>query len=253
MNNRINLPNGSLGLSGKEILLELQVYGFSDRVKHIDGKIDETVEYNKRGTDLSNISVKLNGSRDHSSFYSTLTNSSPSSCSYGGFWFLGLTGLQNLGNTCFMNSAIQCLTHTPKLVDYFLGDYRRDINRENLLGMKGELSMAFGNLLRKLWTPGARAVAPRMFKLKLANFAPQFSGYNQHDAQEFLAFLLDGLHEDLNRVKSKPYIEFKDAEDRPDKEVAEEYWRNHRACNDSVIVDLCQVSHQFYKAGIYIG
>uniref|UniRef100_A0A2P2M481 ubiquitinyl hydrolase 1 n=1 Tax=Rhizophora mucronata TaxID=61149 RepID=A0A2P2M481_RHIMU len=105
---------------------------------------------------------------------------------------------------------------------------------------QGELSMAFGNLLRKLWTPGARAVAPRMFKLKLANFAPQFSGYNQHDAQEFLAFLLDGLHEDLNRVKSKPYIEFKDAEDRPDKEVAEEYWRNHRACNDSVIVDLCQ-------------
>lgn len=54
--------------------------------------------------------------------------------------------------------------------------------------------------------------------------------------------MLDGLHEDLNRVKCKPYIEAKDTEGRLEKEVAEEYWRNHRARNDSIIVDLCQVS-----------
>lgn len=60
--------------------------------------------------------------------------------------------------------------------------------------------------------------------------------------QELLAFLLDGLHEDLNRVKSKPYIEAKDAEGRPDEEVADEYWANHLARNNSVIVDVCQVS-----------
>lgn len=152
----------------------------------------------------------------------------------------GLAGLQNLGNTCFMNSAIQCLVHTPPIFEYFLEDYSSEINRQNPLGMHGELALAFGELLRKLWSSGRTPVAPRAFKTKLARFAPQFSGYNQHDSQELLAFLLDGLHEDLNRVKQKPYIETKDSDGRPDEEVAGEYWRYHKARNDSIIVDVCQ-------------
>lgn len=43
--------------------------------------------------------------------------------------------------------------------------------------------MAFGDLLKTLWAPGATAVPPRTFKSKLAHFAPQFSGFNQHDSQ----------------------------------------------------------------------
>lgn len=49
--------------------------------------------------------------------------------------------------------------------------------------MQGELALAFGDLLRKLWSSGRTAIAPRAFKSKLARFAPQFSGYNQHDSQ----------------------------------------------------------------------
>ncbi len=54
---------------------------------------------------------------------------------------------------------------------------------------------------------GVSSVTPRQFKAKIGRFAPQFSGYQQHDSQEFLAFLLDGLHEDTNRIKNKPYVE----------------------------------------------
>jgi hypothetical protein len=46
----------------------------------------------------------------------------------------GLTGLLNLGNTCYMNSAIQCLVHTPEFARYFCQDYHREINRQNPLG-----------------------------------------------------------------------------------------------------------------------
>lgn len=48
----------------------------------------------------------------------------------------GLRGLHNLGNTCFMNTALQCLAHTPPFVDYFLKDFRDDINEDNPLGRR---------------------------------------------------------------------------------------------------------------------
>ena len=69
---------------------------------------------------------------------------------------------------------------------------------------------------------------------------PRFSGYQQQDAQELMAFLLDGLHEDLNLVQQKPYVETRDSDGRPDAEVAAESWQNHLRRNQSMIVDLCQ-------------
>ena len=70
--------------------------------------------------------------------------------------------------------------------------------------------------------------------------ASQFDGRLQHDSQELLAFLLDGLHEDLNRVTQKPYVERKDSDGRPDEIVAAEHWDNHCKRNRSIIVDLFQ-------------
>ncbi|XP_025750501.1 ubiquitin carboxyl-terminal hydrolase 4 isoform X2 [Manacus vitellinus] len=158
----------------------------------------------------------------------------------------GLCGLSNLGNTCFMNSALQCLSNTPPLTDYFLEDkYEAEINQNNPLGMRGEIAEAYAELIKQMWSGRQSHVAPRMFKTQVGRFAPQFSGYQQQDSQELLAFLLDGLHEDLNRVKKKPYLELKDANGRPDSEVAKEAWENHRLRNDSIIVD---IFHGLFKS-----
>ncbi|NXA01757.1 UBP4 hydrolase, partial [Nesospiza acunhae] len=158
----------------------------------------------------------------------------------------GLCGLSNLGNTCFMNSALQCLSNTPPLTDYFLEDkYEAEINQNNPLGMRGEIAEAYADLIKQMWSGRHSHVAPRMFKTQVGRFAPQFSGYQQQDSQELLAFLLDGLHEDLNRVKKKPYLELKDANGRPDSEVAKEAWENHRLRNDSIIVD---IFHGLFKS-----
>lgn len=61
-----------------------------------------------------------------------------------------------------------------------------------------------------------------LFQWTIAKYAPRFNGFQQQDSQELLAFLLDGLHEDLNRVHEKPYVELKDSDGRPDFEVAAE-------------------------------
>uniref|UniRef100_A0A8V5H7B1 Ubiquitin carboxyl-terminal hydrolase 19 n=1 Tax=Melopsittacus undulatus TaxID=13146 RepID=A0A8V5H7B1_MELUD len=153
----------------------------------------------------------------------------------------GFTGLVNLGNTCFMNSVIQSLSNTRELRDYFHDrSFESEINYNNPLGTGGRLAIGFAMLLRALWKGTHHAFQPSKLKAIVASKASQFTGYAQHDAQEFMAFLLDGLHEDLNRIQNKPYTETVDSDGRPDQVVAEEAWQRHKMRNDSFIVDLFQ-------------
>lgn len=156
-----------------------------------------------------------------------------------------------------MNSALQCLAHSKELTEYFLtGVFQDELNPDNPLGMHGAIAEAFGALLQRIWSPdGSSSYSPREFKQQLQRFAPQFSGYQQHDSQELVAFLLDGLHEDLNRVLKKPYVEKPDWEggdpstggvevDLELVQLAQKSWEGYMKRNDSVIVDLFQGQYQ---------
>lgn len=160
----------------------------------------------------------------------------------------GNLGLSNLGNTCYMNSALQCLVHVPEINYYFFYDlFEKELNRTNPLGNLGDVAVAFSNLLHKLFdvTGGAATlVTPREFKYTIGRYSSMFHGYQQQDSQEFLSWLLDALHEDLNRIQDKPYCEKPELKDEDVKnpsaivDLAKQCWELHKKRNDSVIVDL---------------
>ena len=152
----------------------------------------------------------------------------------------GVCGGHNLGNTCFMNSSIACLSNCSELTAYFLTEkFKQNINKKNKQGLQGKLAYAWYDLLKQYWTTKTRTGDPSAVKSTVAKKVKKFAGYGQQDSNEFMTEFLSILNEDLNKSDKKEYKELKEkGNDETELDCAKRFWDLHLKRNDSIITDL---------------
>jgi len=159
---------------------------------------------------------------------------------FAGVWGTGkpgLTGLKNMGNTCYMNSILQCVSNTAPLANYFVtGEFEKDLNAKS--ETRGQISKEFAELLIQLWSSQYKSICPTDLKRTIGRFKSEFSGNDQQDAHELVLTLMDWLHKETNKVH-KPTKEPEQKNDNlPDYVAANNHWKEFIARNQSIFIQL---------------
>ncbi|XP_060647258.1 ubiquitin carboxyl-terminal hydrolase 8 isoform X1 [Drosophila nasuta] len=141
----------------------------------------------------------------------------------------GLTGLKNLGNTCYMNSILQCLSNTSHLQDFCVSnEYKKHISRQNKTN--GQVIEEVAALIKELWNGQYKCVASRDLRYIVGQYQKTFRGVDQQDSHEFLTILMDWLHSDLQTIKVRR---------RANSELAwEKSWLEFTKSQESMILHL---------------
>ncbi|XP_055684052.1 ubiquitin carboxyl-terminal hydrolase Usp2 isoform X5 [Lutzomyia longipalpis] len=143
----------------------------------------------------------------------------------------GLCGLRNIGNTCFMNSVIQCLSHTNDLTTFLKG--QRD---PKSVTKDQRIFSEFVKLIKEMWSPNVRSVTPSDLKSAFSSKHRMYSGCAQQDAQEFLRFFLDSLHSAHNEGTKTEGLQL--ADNLNDTRKADLMWEWYCKTEKSMIKDL---------------
>uniref|UniRef100_A0A4W6FUH9 Ubiquitin carboxyl-terminal hydrolase n=1 Tax=Lates calcarifer TaxID=8187 RepID=A0A4W6FUH9_LATCA len=150
----------------------------------------------------------------------------------------GLTGLKNIGNTCYMNAALQALSNCPPLTQFFLecgGLVRTD--------KKPALCKSYQKLVSDLWHKNRPSyVVPTNLFQGIKAINPMFRGYSQQDSQEFLRCLMDQLHEELKEALPEPYdqsngITVDDSPEEDNNSQSENDFQSCESCGSSERAD----------------
>ena len=152
----------------------------------------------------------------------------------------GVCGSINLGNTCYMNSSIACLSNCTELTTYFLTKaFKNHKNTSNKNGLNGKLADEWYSLLKDYWKSNKTYGNPKSIKNLIAKKDKKFEEYEQQDANEFIVIFLEILSEDLNLVKKKQYYEMEEQQkEEKDIQGAQRFWEFHYSRNNSIIMDL---------------
>ncbi|MCJ1449987.1 hypothetical protein MMC28_000315 [Mycoblastus sanguinarius] len=159
------------------------------------------------------------------------------------------TGLINFSVTCYMNATIQCLVATPPLSEFFLGNNWRHLTQKNWKGSNGIMPGIYANLIRSLFSDDVQAVRPASLRSFCARLNREWGVDRQQDAKEFFDFLVDCLHEDLNknweRHPLRPLTESQEMERerRPIDQVSKTEWDRYTHRELSYISSLFAGQH----------
>eukprot|EP00792_Barthelona_sp_PAP020_P004064 TRINITY_DN1861_c0_g1_i1.p1 TRINITY_DN1861_c0_g1~~TRINITY_DN1861_c0_g1_i1.p1 ORF type:complete len:855 (-),score=205.54 TRINITY_DN1861_c0_g1_i1:10-2541(-) len=151
----------------------------------------------------------------------------------------GVSGLRNLGNTCYMNAALQCLSNTQLLRNYFLkNEYEQDLTPQNILGSKNCcVAKAMATFYKEIWENEEAVVVPSYVKQSVSR-NDHFIGFRQEDSHELLAYILDMLNEDLTRVYPKPATTETKQDGLTDLEISDLELKRSRMRDDSIVQDI---------------
>jgi ubiquitin carboxyl-terminal hydrolase 8 len=151
----------------------------------------------------------------------------------------GLVGLTNLGNTCFMNSVLQCFSNTLKLTDFFISTtYKKDISSKTLKKFEHYMVMSFYAVLCGIWESNENIITPKSFKENLYKFVSKFHGNEEQDSHECLLYILDLLHKGLSyEIEVDISGEIQSKTDKLMKDSMET-WKKHYQDSYSIFIEL---------------
>ena len=159
------------------------------------------------------------------------------------FVMQGISGLANLGNTCFLNSVLQSILHTPMFAEFFTGESVLSFINPAKSKDKGLLTVELNNLAKEMALSKTSKVSPVQFHKHFLKHFPMFSGKEQHDCHECLSLALDSLHQELSRVGenaiANPLVLENPADKQTEIKEADDQWKSLQGNRGSLISDVC--------------